>query len=62
MTRYCFTLQVRAAMAGTEVNARWQAELAQFFIGTDNAAPDEAFTLLTEVFYLPTALAAAEGT
>ena len=50
----------QAAMARTEVNARWQAQMAEFFAGNENQAPDEAFTLLTEVFHLPSALAAAD--
>jgi L-rhamnose mutarotase len=43
----------QAAMARTEVNARWQAEMAEFFTGIDGRPADEAFTLLTEVFHLP---------
>jgi L-rhamnose mutarotase len=43
----------RAAMAKTEVNARWQAEMAEFFTGIDGRPPDEGFLLLTEVFHLP---------
>jgi L-rhamnose mutarotase len=43
----------QAAMAKTEVNARWQAEMAEFFTGIDGRPPDEGFTLLTEVFHLP---------
>ena len=42
----------QAAMARTEVNARWQAEMAQFFTGIDGGPPDEGFLLLTEVFHL----------
>lgn len=42
----------QAAMARTEVNARWQAEMARFFTGIDGRPPDEGFTLLTEVFHL----------
>jgi L-rhamnose mutarotase len=42
----------QAAMAATEVNTRWQAEMAEFFTGIDGRPPDEAFTLLTEVFHL----------
>ena len=37
------------AMAATEVNARWQAEMAPFFEGRP---PGEGFPLLTEVFHL----------
>jgi L-rhamnose mutarotase len=40
------------AMAATEVNARWQAEMAQFFTGLGSGGPDEGFVLLTEVFHL----------
>ncbi len=43
----------QAAMAETEVNARWQAEMAEFFTGLDGRGPDEGFVLLTEVFHLP---------
>jgi L-rhamnose mutarotase len=42
----------QAAMAATEVNARWQAEMAEFFTGIDGRAPDEGLQLLTEVFHL----------
>jgi L-rhamnose mutarotase len=48
----------QAAMAATEVNARWQAEMSEFFIGTDGRPPDEATWLLTEVFHLEDQLAA----
>jgi L-rhamnose mutarotase len=40
------------AMAATEVNARWQAEMSDFFIGTDGRGPDESFQLLPEIFHL----------
>jgi L-rhamnose mutarotase len=43
----------QAAMAETEVNARWQAEMAPFFAGIDGRPPDEGFVLLQEVFHLP---------
>jgi L-rhamnose mutarotase len=42
----------QAAMARTEVNARWQAEMAEFFTGIGGRPPDEEFLLLTEVFHL----------
>ena len=42
----------QAAMADTDVNARWQAEMAGFFTGIDGRPPDEGFVLLTEVFHL----------
>ncbi|NIK55212.1 L-rhamnose mutarotase [Kribbella shirazensis] len=40
------------AMAATEVNARWQAQMAEFFAGTDGRPPDESFLLLPEIFHL----------
>ena len=42
----------RAAMAALDVNARWQAEMAEFFIGIDGRPPDESFVFLDEVFHL----------
>nr|WP_201760675.1 L-rhamnose mutarotase [Nonomuraea sp. K271] len=39
------------AMAETEVNARWQAEMAPFFEDLDGR-PDEGMKPLTEVFHL----------
>ena len=41
-----------AAMARTEVNARWQAEMAPFFMDLDRRGPDEGFVLLQEIFNL----------
>ncbi|WP_188188206.1 L-rhamnose mutarotase [Nonomuraea sp. SYSU D8015] len=41
----------RKAMAETEVNARWQAEMAPFFEDLDGR-PDEGMAPLTEVFHL----------
>ncbi|TDO30713.1 L-rhamnose mutarotase [Kribbella sp. VKM Ac-2527] len=44
------------AMAATEVNARWQAEMSEFFTRQDGAEdgrpPDESFLLLREIFHL----------
>ncbi|WP_031511318.1 L-rhamnose mutarotase [Streptomyces megasporus] len=42
----------RAAMEETEVNARWQAEMAEFFESPDGELPDRAMRPLTEVFHL----------
>jgi L-rhamnose mutarotase len=42
----------RAAMDATEVNARWQAGMGQFFEALDGARPDEAMTPLAEVFHI----------
>ena len=51
----------QAAMARTEVNTRWQSEMAQFFTGIDGRPPDEGFELLTEVFNLDDQLGLAEA-
>ena len=40
----------QAAMAATEVNDRWQREMAPFFLDTDRA--DAAMTPIPEVFHL----------
>ena len=42
----------QAAMAETDVNKRWQAEMAPFFTGIEGRGPDEGFVLLQEVFHL----------
>ena len=44
------------AMGKTEVNARWQAEMGEFFADLD-VAPDEGLVLLEEVFNLEDQLA-----
>jgi L-rhamnose mutarotase len=49
----------QAAMAATEVNARWQAEMSEFFSGLDARPPDESFLLLREVFHLEEQIAQA---
>ncbi|MFF0943995.1 L-rhamnose mutarotase [Kocuria sp. CPCC 205300] len=41
----------QAGMAATEVNARWQAEMAPFFEDLD-LPPDQGFLRLAEVFHL----------
>jgi L-rhamnose mutarotase len=46
------------AMARTEVNGRWQREMARFFVGLDGTPADEAFELLDEIFNLDQQLAA----
>ena len=50
--------EAQARMAATEVNARWQAEMAGFFEDLDGA-PDEGFLQLTEVFNLEDQLASS---
>lgn len=47
----------QAGMDATEVNARWQAEMAQFFVDLGEARPDTGFTQLEEVFHLEDPLA-----
>lgn len=41
-----------AAMAATGVNARWQAEMADFFEGPPGQRPDQGFTTISEIFHL----------
>ena len=41
----------QAGMAATEVNGRWQREMAGFFEDLDGA-PDERFTRIPEIFHL----------
>ena len=41
-----------AAMERTDVNARWQAEMAEFFQDLDGRRPDEGLLRLDEVFHL----------
>jgi L-rhamnose mutarotase len=50
----------RAGMAATEVNARWQAEMGEFFVDLEGA-PDQGFLELTEVFHLEDQLAALDA-
>jgi L-rhamnose mutarotase len=38
------------AMAATEVNQRWQAEMSQFFV--NDGPPDRSLERLAEVFHL----------
>ena len=46
-------------MAATGVNARWQAEMAPFFVDLEER-PDEGFALLKEVFHLEDQLGALD--
>ena len=50
----------QAAMQEAEVNHRWQAQMAPFFVNLDGA-PDTGMTLLEEVFNLDAQLAASHG-
>jgi L-rhamnose mutarotase len=38
------------AMAVTDVNTRWQAEMAEFFVA--DGPPDQNFNRITEIFHL----------
>jgi L-rhamnose mutarotase len=42
----------QAGMAATEVNARWQAEMAELFEDLGDARPDTGFVQLDEIFHL----------
>ena len=48
----------RAGMAATDVNARWQAQMAELFEDLGDAAPDTGFLQLEEIFHLEDQLAA----
>ncbi|MGO4807295.1 L-rhamnose mutarotase [Arthrobacter sp. 2MCAF15] len=50
----------RARMALTEVNSRWQAEMAALF-DDDAQAPDQGFLQLTEIFNLEDQLSEANA-
>jgi L-rhamnose mutarotase len=41
-----------AAMAATDVNARWQAEMADYFTDLDGLPPDQGFRRVGEIFHL----------
>lgn len=45
------------AMAATDVNTRWQAEMGRYFTGLEGYGPDEANVRLVEVFHLEDQLA-----
>lgn len=54
--------RAQAGMEATEVNARWQAEMAEFFEDLGDARPDTGFLQLEEIFHLEDQLAAAGST
>ncbi len=41
-----------ARMAETEVNARWQKEMAPYFVALGGVPPDQGFQRITEIFHL----------
>jgi L-rhamnose mutarotase len=52
---YLETDDFQAALDGmerTDVNARWQAEMAPFFEDLDGRRPDQGLLTLTEIFHL----------
>ena len=44
--------RARAGMAGLDINARWQKEMADFFVQPEGLLPDEAMNPLEEVFHI----------
>lgn len=50
-----------AGMAGTEVNRRWQTEMAEFFVDLGDERPDTGFLRLEEVFHLEDQLGRSDG-
>ncbi|MDQ1420954.1 MAG: L-rhamnose mutarotase [Acidimicrobiaceae bacterium] len=44
--------EAQMAMAATDVNTRWQAEMSRFFTGLDGRRPDEGLLVLEEIFNL----------
>jgi L-rhamnose mutarotase len=46
----------QAAMEATDVNRRWQADMAPFFVELPGGRPDLGFTVLDEVFNLDSQL------
>jgi len=44
--------RARAGMAGLAINARWQAEMADFFVQPQGLLPDQAMKPLEEVFHI----------
>jgi L-rhamnose mutarotase len=51
----------QAALADTEANVRWQAEMSRYFTGLDDRRPDESLLLLDEIFNLDDQLLALQG-
>jgi L-rhamnose mutarotase len=51
----------KAAMEATDVNRRWQAEMAPYFVGLGDGRPDTAAQPLREIFNLRDALASIPG-
>jgi L-rhamnose mutarotase len=47
-------------MEATDVNRRWQAEMAQYFVDLPGGRPDRGLTVLDEVFNLDAQLERAQ--
>jgi L-rhamnose mutarotase len=52
--------QALQRMEATDVNARWQAEMAEFFEDLGDARPDTGFLRLREIFHLEDQLRATD--
>lgn len=44
--------KAKTGMASREINEKWQADMAPFFVALEGKRPDEGFLQLEEVFYL----------
>ena len=44
--------EARRKMSETQVNSRWQTEMAPYFEGTGGKDPDQSFLFLEEVFHI----------
>ncbi|MGD0943812.1 MAG: L-rhamnose mutarotase [Acidimicrobiales bacterium] len=44
--------QAQQAMEAAPVNARWQAEMAQYFVGLGGEPPDRGIVPIPEIFHL----------
>jgi len=44
--------RARSGMAGLEINARWQKEMADFFVQPEGLLPDQTMKPLEEVFHI----------
>jgi len=51
----------RRLMEQTDVNARWQAQMAPYFADLDGGRPDESFVVLEQVFNLEDQLSQVEN-
>lgn len=44
--------RAKTGMASREINEKWQADMAPFFVALEGKRPDEGFLQLEEVFHL----------